>query len=104
MSVEQFAATYSVKVSHQDGGNTYVPGKAGHIGHGICDGRLSVRVKSDSHKKCKHVRLLFRNAGMNVSQPNDSNEVFAIFDPADSNQARLALQMAHVKVRRNLAA
>lgn len=103
MSVEQFAATYSVKISHQDGGNTYVPGKVGQIGHSNGDGRLRVCVKSDSHKKCKHVRWLFQNAGMTITQ-EDRNEVVATFDPADTNQARLTIQLAHIKVRRNLAA
>jgi hypothetical protein len=103
VNLEQFATQYNVKTKRDDCGDTIVPGKVGDIFYGYDNGKLGVCIMLDTRKRWNRVRRLFEEAGMVIKQDADTEGV-ATFDPTDRKQARLALQLARVKTRRNVSA
>ncbi len=104
MSIETFSEKYRVKARKDVDGTVIVPGKLGHIyEHGA--GKLGVlfmpyaqRARLWSVTKVKGTA-----AGMTVRQNGDA-EGTLLFDPANSEQARLALKLVRVKAKRVLSA
>jgi hypothetical protein len=101
MNVEQFAEAFKVNTKRDDCNERIVQGKNGsHIFDGY-DNRLSVALMFDTKRRWNTVKRKLESAGITIRQDGDT-EGIAIFDPADRKQARLALKLAGIRIRRAL--
>ncbi len=100
-TIQQFAERYRVKTRRDECGDTIIPGKTGHIADGFVAG-LGICEMELTRKKWGNVRRKMEAAGFAVRQDADTEGV-ATFDPANKQQAKLALRLVRVKTRRQMA-
>ena len=101
-SLECFAATHHLGLKKDGCGDHIIPGTSGHIFDGYADGRLGVYVNGESPKAWTYGRRKLEQAGMTIRQNGDVDGV-AVFDPADREQARVAIRITGARVRRMAA-
>jgi hypothetical protein len=108
-TIERFAQKYRVKVRHDTCDEAIISGRrvkdmpdrpesCSHI-FDNGDGRLGVCLLFTSARTYGNARRTLETAGFAIRQ-NGHSEGIALFDPADDMQARLALTVAHVRIRR----
>jgi hypothetical protein len=101
-TIEQFAEQYRVKTKRDECGDTIIAGKTGDIFDGYLSG-LGVRVTRETRKQWNSARRQMEAGGFVIRQDADT-EGIAVFDPTNKALARLALKLARVIARRNVAA
>lgn len=131
MTFDQFAQDYRVKTRHDECNEPVIPGKLWKVqpyrkgvpprsgsmyGHHLFengDGRIGVRLMfyvkngheiggSGKTAKWTNAKVKLSAAGFVITQDGDAEGV-ALFDPADAKQARLAIKLAGVRVRREMS-
>jgi hypothetical protein len=96
--LKNFAEKYHLKIKRDECGDVIIPGIIGHIGDGY--GKLlGLYVNAETSKAWTFTRRKLESAGMTIRQNGDVDGV-AVFDPANREQARLALKVTKVKTRR----
>jgi hypothetical protein len=98
--IKQFAETYRVLTRRDDCGELIVPGRMGHV-YEHCPGRFGVYVECATKRAWSAAKRTLMAAGFTVRQNGDT-EGTAVFDPANGQQARLALETVRVRKRRAL--
>ncbi len=100
-TIQQFAERYRVKTKRDECGDTIIPGKVGHIFDGF-ESSLGVCAMLPTRRQWGHIRKKMEAAGFIIRQQGET-EGTAIFDPANKQQAKLALRLVRVKVRQQMA-
>lgn len=96
--VKQFAETYRVRARRDECGELIIPGRIGHVyEHGT--GRFGVYLECATKRAWKSAKRTLTAAGFTIRQNGDL-EGTALFNPANEQQARLALEIARVRKRR----
>lgn len=102
--IQAFATIHRLKARTDADGTKIIPGKLGHI-YQYGDGVLGVMVMPDPPRRqywgCLRSALL--KAGFTVVQDGDG-EGAAIFEPANTAQAKAAVRAAGIKHKRRIAA
>jgi hypothetical protein len=101
-TIQHFAELHRVKTKRDECGDTIIPGKTGHIADGFVAG-FGICAMESTRKRWGNVRRKLETAGFLVRQDADTEGV-ATFDPANKQQARLALRLIRVKTRRQMVA
>jgi hypothetical protein len=96
----QFSEHYWLRVKRDDCGDPIIRGKLGHL-YEYSAGRIGIVLEAPSKSAALDATLRSRKrraiaAGFNLRQEGDS-EAILLFDPADTKQARLAIQLIHAK-------
>jgi len=99
ISLECFAETHHLSLKKDGCGDHVIPGASGHIFDGYADGRLGVYVDGESPKAWTYARRKLEQTGMTIRQNRDVDGV-AVFDPANREQARVAIRITGARVRR----
>jgi hypothetical protein len=113
MNVEQFAERHHARARRDECGETIVPGKLwklqpklgrmyGHQVYDHSDGRVGVLLMFDSKAKWTNAKRKLLDAGFTLKQNGDT-EGACLFDPENKAQAKLALKVAGVRIRRELS-
>jgi hypothetical protein len=113
MSLQQFAEGTRTHIRRDGCADLVIPGKnraalldraeyRGHVYDGFSDGSLGLCLMYPTKKRWNNARRKLLAVGFVVRQNGDA-EGCATFDPANGQQARLALQLAGVKHRRVLS-
>lgn len=98
--VKQFADTYRVRARRDECGELILPGRVGHVyEHG--PGRFGVYLSCASARAWSAAKRALTGEGFTIRQNGDM-EGTALFDPANAQQARLALDIARIRKRRVL--
>jgi hypothetical protein len=97
--IKEFADSSHLKVKHDECGDPIIIGITGHIGEGYNGEILGLYVDGKTPRKWNAVRRSVDAAGMTIRQNGDSDGVLT-FDPANSEQARLAIRAARIRTRR----
>ena len=101
-----FAENYRIRVKRDDCGDPIIRGKLGHLyEHDIDSFGIVLESPTEHGRLDNTLRARKRRAiaaGFLVHQEGDS-EAILLFDPGDSKQARLAIQLIHTKKIRQAA-
>lgn len=98
LSFAGFAAEHRLKANCDVDETTIVPGKHGQI-FDYGDGRIAVMVQPGRSSVWPRTRKKLIEAGFEIAQ-NGDHEGTALFDPANADQARLAIRVAGIKRKR----
>ena len=102
MKLEDFAAKYRLKVRREEDGEPIISGKFGRLYQHDAE-TLGLFFMPDRPRRWSHARRKLEAAGLTIWQDGD-DEGSALFDPANTVQARLALKVVRAKPRRTLSA
>ena len=100
--VKQFADTYRVRARRDECGELILPGRIGHVyEHGA--GRFGVYLSCATKRAWSSAKRMLVAAGFTVRQVGEMQGT-ALFDPANEQQARLAVEIARIRKRRVVTA
>lgn len=104
MNIESFSEKYCVKIRKDADGTLVVPGKLGHIYEHSAE-KLGVLFMPSAPRArlWSLVKAQGTSAGMAVRQ-NGESEGTLLFDPANAEQARLALKLVRGRAKRVMSA
>jgi hypothetical protein len=98
--IEDFAAKYRLKVKRAEDGEPVIPGKFGYVYQHDSE-TLGLLFMPDRPRLWPRARRKLEAAGLIIWQDGDL-EGSALFDPANTVQARLALKVVGAKRKRTL--
>ncbi len=106
MTIQQFTEKYRLKVTRDSCGESIVLGRlykdaniSEHDAGKLC---MCWLTKESHQKKFNSVKAACLSAGMTIAQEGDDEAIF-LFDGANDQQAKLAIQSVRARVRRQLA-
>lgn len=102
LSFAGFAAEHRLNPRSDVDGTTVIFGRRGQIFE-YCNGRLGVLLQPGRASVWPRTRKKLIDAGFEIVQ-NGDREGTALFDPANSDQARLAIRVAGAKKKRKASA
>jgi hypothetical protein len=107
--VEEFAEQFKVKTRRDECGDTIIPGKQhkfadgqSSIFAGYDSGHLGVALLFGTKTKWTYARRKLEAAGFVVRQLGETEGILT-FDPANAQQACLAIKVAGVRTKKNMA-
>jgi hypothetical protein len=107
--IEQFAERFKVRTRRDECGDTVIPGKQhkfadgqSSIFAGYDSGQLGVALLFGTKTKWTYARRKLEAAGFHVRQLGETEGVLT-FDSANAQQARLAIKVAGVRTKKNMA-
>jgi hypothetical protein len=107
--IEQFAERFRVKTRRDECGDTIIPGKQhkfadgqSNIFAGFDNGHFGVALLFGTKTKWTYARRKLEAAGFHIQQLGETEGVLT-FDPANNQQARLAIKAAGVRTKKNMA-
>jgi hypothetical protein len=96
--VKHFADTHRVRARRDECGELILPGRIGHVyEHGTS--RFGVYLNCATKRAWSSAKRTLTAAGFTIRQNGDM-EGTALFDPANEEQARLAVEIARIRKRR----
>ena len=98
MKLEDFAAKYRLKVRREEDGEPVIPGNFGRLYQHDAE-TLGLMFLPGRPRLWPHARRKLETAGLTIWQ-NGDDEGSALFDPANTVQARLTLKVIRAKPRR----
>lgn len=109
MDIKDFAERYKVKLRKDECGDFITPGKQHRDADGQSDifdgydnGMLGVALLFGSARKWGSVRRRLQSEGFTLRQEGDTEGIMT-FDPTNGKQSRLAIKMAGVRTKRQMA-
>lgn len=102
MKLEDFATKYRLRVRRAEDGDHIIAGKLGHVYQHDAE-TLGLMFLPDRPRRWSHARRKLEAAGLTIWQ-NGDQEGSALFDPANTVQARIALKVIRAKPRRTPSA
>jgi hypothetical protein len=98
MNFEEFASKHRLRVRRAEDGDHIIAGKLGHIYQHDAE-TLGLLFMPNRPRCWSHAKRKLEAAGLTIWQDGD-DEGSALFDPANTVQARLALKVIRARPRR----